>query len=133
MSGRLLLDTNAVIALFRDDPSAKGKLKDAEEVFLPSIVLGELLYGALRSGRKEENAARCRRFAAANTVLSCDAATAEEYALIENGLRVRGTPIPDNDVWISALALQHGLAVLTRDGHFGSVAALGSGFTAEAW
>jgi len=133
LSGRLLLDTNAVIALFRDDPSAKGKLKDAEEVFLPSIVLGELLYGALRSGRKEENAARCRRFAAANTVLSCDAATAEEYALIENGLRVRGTPIPDNDVWISALALQHGLAVLTRDGHFGSVAALGSGFTAEAW
>jgi tRNA(fMet)-specific endonuclease VapC len=133
LSGRLLLDTNAVIALFRDDPSAKGKLKDAEEVFLPSIVLGELLYGALRSGRKEENAARCHRFAAANTVLACDAATAEEYALIENGLRVRGTPIPDNDVWISALALQHGLAVLTRDGHFGSVAALGSGFTAEAW
>jgi len=133
LNGRLLLDTNAVIALFRDDPSAKGKLKDADEVFLPSIVLGELLYGALRSGRKEANAARCRRFAAANTVLSCDAGTAEEYALIENGLRVRGTPIPDNDVWISALALQHGLAVLTRDGHFGSVAALGSGFTAEAW
>jgi tRNA(fMet)-specific endonuclease VapC len=133
LSARLLLDTNAVIALFRDDPSAKDKLKDADEVFLPSIVLGELLYGALRSGRKEENAARCRRFAAANTVLSCDAATAEAYALIENGLRVRGTPIPDNDVWISALALQHGLAVLTRDGHFGNVAALGSGFTAEAW
>jgi tRNA(fMet)-specific endonuclease VapC len=133
LSARLLLDTNAVITLFRDDPSAKDKLKDADEVFLPSIVLGELLYGALRSGRKEENVARCRRFAAANTVLSCDAATAEEYALIENGLRVRGTPIPDNDVWISALALQHGLAVLTRDGHFGSVAALGSGLTAEAW
>lgn len=133
MSGRLLLDTNAVIALFRDDPSAKWKLRDADEVFLPSIVLGELLYGALRSGRKEENAARCRRFAAANTVLSCDAATAEEYALVEYGLRERGTPIPDNDVWISALALQHGLAVLTRDDHFSSVAELESGLTAEAW
>lgn len=105
MSGRLLLDTNAVIALFRDDLSVKNKLRDADDVFLPSIVLGELLYGALRSGRKEENSARCRRFAVANVVLSCDAATAEEYALIEVGLRRRGTPIPDNDVWVAALAL----------------------------
>lgn len=72
MSGRLLLDTNAVITLFRDDPAAKSKSKNADEVFLPGIVLGELLYGALRSGRKEENAARCRRFAAANTVGSED-------------------------------------------------------------
>ena len=133
MSGRLLLDTNAVIALFRDEPGAKSRLMGADEVFLPSIVLGELLYGALRSGRKEENAARCRRFAAANTILSCDEQTAEEYALIEDGLRRRGTPIPDNDVWISALALQHGLAVLTRDDHFGRVSELGSGLTAEAW
>lgn len=133
MGGRLLLDTNAVIALFRADSAAQGKLEDAEEAFLPSIVLGELLHGALGSGRRENNTERCRRFAAANTVLSCDEQTAEEYALIKYGLRRRGTPIPDNDAWIAALALQHGLAVLTRDGHFGRVVELGSGLAAEAW
>jgi tRNA(fMet)-specific endonuclease VapC len=133
LSSRLLLDTNAVIALFRAEPSAMSKLRGANEVFLPSIVLGELLYGALRSDRREENAVRCRRFAAANAVLPCDEQTAEEYALIEAGLRRRGTPIPCNDVWISALALQHGLAVLTRDEHFDRVADLGSGLIAEAW
>lgn len=133
MSGRFLLDTNAVIALFRDDAPVKVKLGDAGEVFLPSIVLGELLFGALRSGRPEQNAARCRRFAAANTVLSCDAATAEEYALIESGLRGRGTPIPDNDVWIAALSLQHDLVVLTRDGHFDALEPLELGLESEAW
>lgn len=133
MGGRLLLDTNAVIALFRPDPAAHGRLEGADEVFLPSIVFGELLHGALGSGRREKNVERCRRFAAANTVLSCDERTAEEYALIKDGLRKRGTPIPDNDAWIAALALQHGLAVLTRDGHFGRVVELGSGLAAEAW
>ncbi len=54
-------------------------------------------------------------------------------ALVENGLREHGTPIPDNDVWMSALALQHGLAVLSRDEHFGRVAELEFGLTAEAW
>jgi tRNA(fMet)-specific endonuclease VapC len=109
VSGRFLLDTNAVIALFRGDSSLAEKLDDAEEVFVPSIVLGELLYGAYGSARREENASRVRRFAAATPVLVCDSATAEEYGRIKDRLRSKSKPIPENDLWISALALQHGL------------------------
>jgi tRNA(fMet)-specific endonuclease VapC len=51
MSGKCLLDTNAVIALFADEPAIKDLLREADEVFVPSIVIGELFFGALKSGR----------------------------------------------------------------------------------
>lgn len=124
MNGEFLLDTNIVIALsLRDEAVLKEMRKDIT-VFLPSIVLGELFFGAYRSARVEENLARATEFAANNTVLTCDSITARHYGRIKNQLRVAGRPIPENDVWISAIARQHGLAVVSRDAHFDQVEGL---------
>ena len=66
MSGRNLLDTNIVIALFAQDSAVVEHLDEAEEVFIPSIVLGELYFGARKSGRVKENLARIDEFAVSN-------------------------------------------------------------------
>ena len=121
-SGRVLLDTNIVIALFAADPGVRRGLEQAESVYLPVIALGELFYGALHSTRAEDNIAHLQAFATAATVLSCDPATANGE--IKTALRRRGTPIPENDIWIAAIALQHSLHVASRDAHFALVPGL---------
>ncbi len=124
MNGRFLLDTNIVIAIFAKDPSVLDHLAQAAEVFVSSIVLGELFYGAAKSSQAHANIARIEEFAAGTVVLACDAATARDYGRIKNDLRIRGRPIPENDIWIAAIAMQHGLTVVSRDGHFDEVISL---------
>lgn len=121
MSGRFLLDTNIVIALFADEEIIKDNLAQASEVFIPSIVIGELYYGARRSRRIEANLARVDELVAGNSILMCDAETARQYGAVKNRLKLKGRPLPENDVWISALALQHNLTLVTRDAHFQEV------------
>jgi tRNA(fMet)-specific endonuclease VapC len=76
MSGSFLLDTNIIVALFAQDTSVVGHVSDpANSVFIPSITIGELYYGAAKSGRPAANAAQADAFAAANTVLGCDSST----------------------------------------------------------
>ncbi len=58
MSGRYLLDTNIIIALFADEAIVKSSLVQSNEVFIPSFVIGELCYGARKSGRVGKNLAR---------------------------------------------------------------------------
>ena len=121
MSGSVLLDTNIVIALFASDRAVTEKLAEVEEVFISSIVLGELYLGAHNSSRKEENLARLDAFAESNTILRCDERTAKRYGEIKRQLKVSGTPIPENDIGISAVAMQFSLTLVTRDKHFGTV------------
>ena len=128
-SGRCLLDTNIVIALFGHDSGVAARLQQTEEAFVPAIVLGELYFGAHRSRRRDGNLAQVDEFAAANFVVACDTDTARHYGRIKDGLRGRGTPIPENDVWIAALAVQHELTLVTRDAHFGQV----DGLTTASW
>jgi tRNA(fMet)-specific endonuclease VapC len=99
-------------------------LEDAESVFLSSIVLGELFFGAQRSARSTENAARISEFAARGSVLACDSGTARHYGRIKSRLREVGRPIPENDIWIAATARQHGLTLVSRDAHFDEVGGL---------
>lgn len=129
MSGRFLLDSNIVIAFLAGDDSVHNRLAQADELFTPSIVMGELYFGVLKSGRVEENLGRLRRFERACVVLGCDPGTAWEYAGIKNGLRSKGRPIPENDIWIAATARQHGLTLVTRDQHFSAV----DGLKCDAW
>jgi tRNA(fMet)-specific endonuclease VapC len=88
---------------------------------LPLIALGELLLGAKKSARSRENLETLNRHMADFRVLNPDRGTAEQYADISLALRRKGRPIPANDIWIAALALQHGLPLLTRDTHFREV------------
>jgi tRNA(fMet)-specific endonuclease VapC len=129
MSGRVLLDTNIVIALFAKEVVVQQRLASADEVFVSSIVLGELYYGAQKSSRIETNIARINTFAAANVVLGCDTATAQYYGAIKNRLRMRGYPIPENDIWIAATTQQYQLTLVTRDEHFQAI----EGLLVEQW
>jgi tRNA(fMet)-specific endonuclease VapC len=126
VSGKVLVDTNVVIALFAGEPDVVERLRHREAVFLCVPVLGELRYGAQASARVESNLARLDQFARALMVLDCDVDTAVVYARVKFGLRQKGRPIPENDVWIAAIARQHDLTLLTRDGHFGEIEGLKS-------
>ncbi len=121
MSGKFLLDTGIVLALFANDLAVVKQIEDAEEVFIPSIVIGELYYGARKSGRVRENVARVDLFAEANVILICDIETCRWYGVVKDLLRQKESTIPENDVWIAALALRHGLILVTRDSNFNEV------------
>lgn len=118
MSGRALLDTNVVIALFAGDPAVVESLEGKTAVYLCVPVLGELRYGALASTRVEQNLGRLEELSRAVEVLACDPEIARRYAELKFKLRKKGRPIPENDVWIAAIASQHGLTLLSRDAHF---------------
>jgi tRNA(fMet)-specific endonuclease VapC len=129
MSGRYLLDTNIIIALFASDAAVKTHLAETDEVFISSIAIGELCFGARKSTRVQDNLARIDDFASNNVVLACDTETARRYGEMKERLRARGRPIPENDIWIAAIALQHELTLATRDAHFEAV----EGLRLAAW
>jgi tRNA(fMet)-specific endonuclease VapC len=112
-----------------NEANVQANLVNAAEVFVPAIVLGELYYGAHKSSRVAENIAKINKFAANNTVMVSDTATAQAYGQIKNSLRAKGRPIPENDIWIAAIAMQYNLALVTRDSHFGEV----DGLVIETW
>ena len=126
MSGKnYLLDTNIVIGLFANESSIIEKIKtQPSSIFIPSIVLGELFYGAEQSSRKEENLKRVDALAQVSLILECDLETARLYGKMKSQLKAKGTPIPENDIWIGALAQQHGLTLVTRDKHFNNIETL---------
>ncbi|MBE7471528.1 MAG: VapC toxin family PIN domain ribonuclease [Anaerolineae bacterium] len=124
MSGRILLDTNIVIALFAGETAIQKRFAQAAAVFLPSIVLGELYFGAQKSGNVEANLMRIEEFAISSSVLTCDSETAKFYGAIKSALLAKGRPIPENDIWIAAIAQQHRLTLATRDAHFTQIEAL---------
>jgi len=114
----MILDTNALSALADGDESLAEKMESVSVPSLPSIVLGEFRYGILGSkyhGRYDAWLQNCLN---AFAVVSVDGETARHYASIRFGLKSRGTPISENDIWIAALALQYRLPVLSRDQHF---------------
>ncbi|MCP4404782.1 MAG: type II toxin-antitoxin system VapC family toxin [bacterium] len=104
MNGKYLLDTNIVIPLLAGDSWISQKVQRADELFIPVIAIGELLYGAQKSARRTENIAKIEAFIRENVVLPCEAETASQYGEIKNQLRQKGRPIPENDIWIAAIA-----------------------------
>jgi len=129
MDGQFLLDTNVAIALLEGDAAVLRHLGQETRVLLSTVVLGELYYGARKSSCVEDNLARIHRLAASTVVLGCDLTTAYQYSVIKNQLRLKGRPIPENDIWLAAIAMQYDLAMVSRDKHFGEV----DGLTWEQW
>lgn len=124
-----MLDTNIVIALFAGEQSVLDHLKDVNEVYIPSIVIGELYYGAHKSSQANKNLKRIEAFIASNIILTCDAVTAFHYGNLKEQLRQIGKPIPENDIWIAAIALQFETILVSRDEHFSTV----QGLRVESW
>lgn len=123
-SGRFLLDTEVVVALLRGDSGVRQRAADAAEVFLSTVSLGELYYGALCSERPDENRKRVEEFGATAALLGLDEATATMYAATKHDLRTKGRPIPENDIWIAATARRHALQLVSSDVHFKGIEGL---------
>lgn len=121
MNGKYLLDTNIIILLFANDKDILKNLSKASEVFIPSIAVGELYYGACKSAHSKENIERIDNFIESNTILTCDSETAWYYGQIKSELKSKGKPIPENDIWIAAISLQCNSSLVTRDSHFKEV------------
>ena len=117
---RILIDTNAYAAFKRGDTRTLDILRRAPEIAMSATVLGELLAGFSSGGHAARNRRELAEFLASPRVrqLTVDAETAEHYAVLFTGLRKKGRPVPTNDLWIAASAMQHGYAVFSFDKHF---------------
>ena len=123
-TGKVVLDTSVVVAVLRRVPGLKERLRAAEELLVPLVALGELEYGANLATPPERQREAMRTFMQSATLLLPTARTAAEYGRIKVALKAAGTPIPENDLWIAAVALEHGLPLATRDVHFARVPGL---------
>ena len=123
-SGEVLLDTSVVIPYLKGDAAIAGQVQACSTLFLPQTVLGELYCGAHLSQNPGRHIEKIQTFLAAVALLSPGAATAEHYGRIRAQLAKGGTPIPENDIWIAALALEHQLPLAARDAHFNLVIGL---------
>jgi len=116
---KIILDTNAY-----SDWRTNGRwgkiIATADQVFMPVIVLGELRYSFEKGTKGSENKAKLITFLnhPRVSVLNIGETTSQCFAKLKHYLSKAGTPIPENDVWISALGVEHGLAVVTGDSHF---------------
>jgi tRNA(fMet)-specific endonuclease VapC len=120
---RLLVDTSAYSAFMRGHLAIKSSLQRADEIIVNAIVLGELAAGFIKGRRRRRNQQELSRFLSSPRVKVVDVTeeTAERYGAILNSLWKAGTPIPTNDIWIAASAMEHGLQILTTDAHYQKV------------
>lgn len=117
----MILDTNALSAFIDGDPGVGEVLRRQPRAAIPVIVLGEFRYGIAQSKRRLSYEAWLESHLVHFDILSVTDETAIAYAALRVALKRSGVPIPANDAWIAALALQHRLPVLSRDAHFDAV------------
>jgi predicted nucleic acid-binding protein len=114
----MILDTNALSAAADNDPALVAILAGADQLAIPVIVLGEYRYGISQSRHRLAYERWLKGLLQDCLVLDVNEPTTHHYAEINLELRRSGTPIPTNDLWISALCRQHSLPLLSRDRHF---------------
>jgi tRNA(fMet)-specific endonuclease VapC len=125
----MILDTNAVSALLHADPDLDRVLAGTDRHALPVIVIGEYRFGLLRSAHRRRGTLALDELIRECRVLPIVEPTTRSYAELRRELKEAGTPIPENDVWIAALARQHEEPVVSLDRHFDAV----EGLTRVGW
>ena len=125
----MILDTNAVSALLAGDEALGRLLDQADYQHLPVVVIGEYRYGLLRSRLRRRLELLLEALIDESIVLAVDQVTANVYAQVRDELRQAGRPLPENDVWIAALARQHGEPIVSHDKHFDHV----PGIDRQSW
>lgn len=125
----MILDTNALSAFVDGEPAVGSRLAIEARVAIPVIVLGEFRYGISGSRSRGAYERWLEDHLPDFEVLTVTESTAVTYAQVRASLRKLGRPIPANDAWIAALALQHRLPVLSQDVHFDAV----PGLRRETW
>jgi tRNA(fMet)-specific endonuclease VapC len=123
-SGDVLLDTSVIIPYFRGEIAVRAQFHAGFRLYLPLPALGELNCGAHLSSNSTHGLLGIRNFLSAVIVLSPGTATAEHYGRLRAQLASVGTPIPENDIWIAALAIEHQMSLAARDVHFDRIIGL---------
>ena len=123
---KIILDTNAYTQLLAGDKDVLNVTGTAETVYMSIFVLGELFAGFSCGTREQENKETLHRFLLKPTVkiLNASSETAEVFGLVKSNLKKAGTPLPINDVWIAAHAIETGSTVITYDTHFKKITGL---------
>ena len=129
MSGEIALDTSVAVRFLNGDAAIIERVLVLPEIILPTVVVGELLFGAENSTRPLQNLPRYLEFIAACAVAPLGRETAAVYARARLALKRKGRPIPMNDVWISAQCLEHSWVLVTDDTDFDDV----DGLILEHW
>ncbi len=114
----IILDTNSVIAYLNGDAEVARKIELIPELLLPSVVIGEMVYGAMQSARREDNLKLLKEFGSVCEIILCGESVAYEYGRIKSKLKENGKKIPENDIWIAACAIDANLPLLSKDTHF---------------
>jgi len=122
----ILLDTNAITALFQGESDVLNAVAKADCVYMSAVVIGELEAGFRGGSRYASNLAVLERFLAKPTVeiLQVGRTTGECFGRVKQALKVKGTPIPINDIWLAAQSMETGALLVTYDNHFDHVAGL---------
>lgn len=117
---KILLDTNAISALFKGDSNILDRMIEADTIFISIFVLGEILYGFKNGDKEKENNLLLKEFLSKPSIkiLNGTKETAEVFSEIKIKLKKKGKPIPINDVWIAAHAVETGSVLVTYDKHF---------------
>lgn len=118
MSGEIFLDSSVVIPYFRKDSVVGQQIRAYRNLYISVTVVGELYCGAYLSSNPSKVLSEIRGFLNGVAVLSPTDATADHYGKVRASLAKAGTPIPDNDIWIAATAIEHNLPLAARDAHF---------------
>ena len=123
MNGNLM-DTNVIVRILNGDQTLVQQLLSYDNLCTCSIVLGELLYGAAKSARSQENRNKAKAFCSHFNLLQVDENVSDAYGSIKNELLKHGKVLPENDMWIAATALANNISVITQDKHFSDIPGL---------
>ena len=122
--GKFLLDSNIISAWLKGEESVADKVDQSSAIYLSVVVLGELYYGANFSSQVQKNIKVIKKLVDQYRLLLLNVETAIEYGKIKSALRKKGRPIPENDIWIAAVAVRHKLTLVTCDKHFQEISGL---------
>jgi tRNA(fMet)-specific endonuclease VapC len=123
---KVLIDTNIYSLAMKGEANVVNTLRRIDEIGFSAISIGELLSGFKGGSRETENREELNIFLDSPRVVvhSIDEGTADFYASVLTNLKVAGTPIPTNDIWIAAVAFQHGYKIFSNDKHFNLIPGL---------
>ncbi len=122
-SGSCSIDTSIAIPFLNGETGLLERFEETR-VWITPVVAGELLYGAAKSSRASENVAKVRGFLRDCPLLGWTLTVSEQYGVIKAALKRSGNPIPENDLWVAAFSIAHGLALVARDVHFEAIEGL---------
>jgi len=123
---KIILDTSGYAGFKMGNPEIVEYLTRANIIFISPIVLGELMFGFINGARFQQNMDELDQFINHEAVeeIQIGKITADRYSRIAAQLKRQGTPIPANDIWIAAQAMEYGAELVTMDRHFEKISGL---------